>query len=127
MLTSVSVTKHSARSLRVAQLKTRSLRVINNVKMEENKIPLRREGRRQIRSLIHPAACFYDDLGYFGRGLCLLATTATTRLLSLLWRKNSLSAFPPRHSTLNVSECMTYLRPARAGSEAFSVLFITSV
>ncbi len=42
MLTSVSVTKHSARPLRVAQLKTHSLRVINNVKIEQKKTaPLR--------------------------------------------------------------------------------------
>lgn len=83
MLTSVSVTKHSARPLRVAQLKTLLLRVINNVKLEEKKMALlgirsmlgRQEADLKVYSL---AACFYDDLGYFGRGLCLFAIKATT-------------------------------------------------
>lgn len=76
------------------------------------------------------AACFYDDSGYFGQGLCLLAVTATTWLLLLSFSNmhaSGKSVLFPCHSTLNVSWYMTYLRSARAGSQAFSVLFITSV
>ena len=60
--------------------------------------------------------------GYFGQLLCLLAITATTRLLLLLLSdmrasgktKKTLSMLFP---LLNVSWYMTYLRPAvRAGS-----------
>lgn len=69
------------------------------------------------------AACFYDDLSYFGRGLCLLAAATTWLLLLFFYNKHASgktqSMLSPCYSSLNVSWYMTYLRPTRAGSQAF--------
>lgn len=130
MLTSVSVTKRSARPLRVAQLKTRSQRVINNVKIEEetkngsitSQEHAGKAGGRSESLVIGRVFLWWYRVILANSSVYLLSQqqhgfycySSPTCVRAKKKKKKTWSLLFP---LLNVSWYMTYLRPAvRAGS-----------